>query len=277
MTTRKHQRPQATQNENIVLKAIIYSFVWVLVWGAVAIGVALGSLIIIAVIASQSDVTARDTGNILLTILLVVTVLAFLTVWLLCKGKSLFMRTSWIILLIYTCVGLFIVGQMILINNINIGPLQQSIQRETPDTTAPKEDVEDEPRQASPLPTRNSTTTRPTQTQPTYTTPRAGCLHQNDIPYSIVEKTDSSLKEGQTREILGYNGTRKVCTNEKGEVVSVETITTPINKIIYRGTFTYEQARSKAMGICNTSLPAGTPRYSTFFWNCVGRELDKIW
>lgn len=105
---------------------------------------------------------------------------------------------------------------------------------------------------------------------------KAGCNYYDDFPYQTITKPDSSLKEGASREIGGIKGWRKECTNDSGKVISNEITSEPYDKIIYYGTFTYEDALSKARMICNQKVPAGSQN-STFFGDCIERELANIW
>ncbi len=279
MATHKKQKTKQSQRLIKVLKITGYSLAWLIIWSTVAFGMALVSLMIAIPTIDQTNFTSRSASNLVLTIILVIAAVFFLAVWLLRKRKSLFMRTSWVVLLVCTCLGLLVGVPISLMGKWEPDtPLQQSVQQSPTDSTTPI-DTESQQNQ-SPNTTNTNGSGSGTQATPSQTSssnPQAGCKYYDDIPYTTEEKTDSNLKEGQTREISGHNGTRKVCTDASGSVVSSETTNTPINKIIYYGTFTYEQAQAKAKDICNASLPAGTPRNSTFYWDCVDKELKKLW
>lgn len=152
---------------------------------------------------------------------------------------------------------------------------------EESDTPQPNERENNKPastNQTNPSDTTPPKTT-PTQqaTQPSTQASKAGCKYYDDIPFKTIDKANPNLKEGQIKEGKGYKGSRLVCTDDKGRVVSEAITSEPIDKINHYGTFTYEQAQEKAKNICNTTLPAGTPRNSTFYWDCVAEELEKLW
>lgn len=121
-------------------------------------------------------------------------------------------------------------------------------------------------------------TNRPTQSQqpntrtstPAPVTDESGCDWLGDIPYETVTKEDKWLAEGYTRTKGGVNGWRKVCTDAHGNVISDTVTQEPIVKTIYYGTYTSEQALSKARSLCT-----GVPANSTFYGDCVAREMNK--
>lgn len=273
----KEQRKLATS-----LKIIGYSLTWLAIWGTTALLMVIVSLIIALQILDPHSLTARNINNLVLTIIIIIAAVFFLTVWLLRKHKSLFVRTSWIVLLVCTCMGLLVGVPMSLMGKWEPEgtPLSKPAEQEAVDSGLINTEPRGNTSPNTPSPTTNTQTPRATQNTTKEADPplsQAGCKYYNDISYETAEQPDSSLKEGQTREVGGYNGSRKVCTDNSGTVISNDITSTPVNKTIYYGTFTYEQAQAKAKNMCNTSLPAGTPRNSTFYWDCVDRELKKIW
>ena len=103
-----------------------------------------------------------------------------------------------------------------------------------------------------------------------YTSSKAGCNYYSDVPYNTVSKPDPSLREGLTKEIGGVNGSRKVCTNAQGTVVSNEVSFPPVDKTVYYGTYTYEQAMDDAQYACRAIYYD-----STQHGDCVSSELHK--
>ena len=84
------------------------------------------------------------------------------------------------------------------------------------------------------------------------------------------------MKEGVIRDKIGYNGSRRECKDSNSNIVSNEVIIEAGNITRYYGTYTYDQALRKAESICRTKIPAGIQN-STYFGDCVSRELDKVW
>lgn len=103
-----------------------------------------------------------------------------------------------------------------------------------------------------------------------YTSPKAGCNYYSDVPYNTTSKPDPSLREGLTKEVGGVNGSRKVCTNTQGTVVSSEVSFPPVDKTVYYGTYTYEQAMDDAQYACRAIYYD-----STQHGDCVSSELHK--
>lgn len=285
MTSKKKE---TTRRQRLIkaLKIACYTVAWLLIWGTAAIILAVVGLLIGIQTVDQHNFTARDANNLVLVIIVVIAVIFFGTVWLLRKREPLFMRTSRAVLLVCTCLGLLIGVPVSLAGGWepdNIAPssqvleLNQAESIDSIDTESQESHTPSESSGSRSTTSGSQTTSTPSSDTKENSTSKAGCKYYSDIPYKTIEKTDSSMKEGQTRETNGYNGSRKVCTDSNGSIVSEDTTSTPIDKIIYHGTLTYEQAQSKAKSICNTTLPAGTPRNSTFYWDCVDRELKKIW
>ena len=107
-------------------------------------------------------------------------------------------------------------------------------------------------------------------------TPQAGCNYYGDIPYKTVKANDSNLKVGQTREIGGYNGWRKECKDSAGNIVSNDQTSAPTDKIIYYGTYTYEQALADARLACSRIIPAGSQQ-STDWGDCIDSQMRQLW
>lgn len=101
---------------------------------------------------------------------------------------------------------------------------------------------------------------------------KAGCKWYDDVAYVTIDVPDNKLKEGSTNAVGGVNGTRKVCTNDTGTVISEEITFQPVNRTIYHGTYTREQALSDARLACQRTIPAGSWD-STWMGDCVS---DKV-
>lgn len=103
------------------------------------------------------------------------------------------------------------------------------------------------------------------------------CSVYNDVrPTNVIEQPDPNMKEGVIRDKIGYNGSRRECKDSNSNIVSNEVIIEAGNITRYYGTYTYDQALRKAESICRTKIPAGIQN-STYFGDCVSRELDKVW
>lgn len=59
---------------------------------------------------------------------------------------------------------------------------------------------------------------------------------------------------GYTRTLAGLNGTRKVCTDSQGNIISNEVTTEPYNETVYIGTYTTEQALKDSVRSCQLRL-----------------------
>lgn len=117
----------------------------------------------------------------------------------------------------------------------------------------------------------------PPQQQPSGATSQIYCFVHNDVrPTNIIEQPDSNMKEGTTRDEGGYNGSRRECKDASNNIISDEVIIEAGSIIRYYGTYTYDQASSKAQSICREKIPSGLGN-STFFGDCVNREMNKIW
>lgn len=85
-----------------------------------------------------------------------------------------------------------------------------------------------------------------------------------EIPYQTIEYTDSKLPEGVTRVEGGRVGSKKECSYKSGVMEGVITertiLTHPVTKVIYTGTYTYEQGLSDARYACRHTQDGSTDR-----------------
>lgn len=117
----------------------------------------------------------------------------------------------------------------------------------------------------------NKSTPKSITRQPPAASPsKSGCNWYSDVPFNTVNKPDSNMHEGQTRSIGGVNGSRKVCTNSQGTVISDDISYPPVDRIVYYGTYTYEQALNDANYACRGVLPD-----SSYHGDCVSSEMRK--
>lgn len=89
------------------IKIILYSFVWLIAWGAIAFGMAVALIMsVVFSIASDGVITPQQANSSVLVVILIIGALFLGIVWLMRKAKSLFYRTSRYVLLVCTVIGL---------------------------------------------------------------------------------------------------------------------------------------------------------------------------
>jgi len=150
--------------------------------------------------------------------------------------------------------------------------------------TGEADEVQNSPETAGGTEGDSSDTTQPSDnnSQPTQSAPRqasaaptpskAGCNWYSDVPYNTVNTPDSSMHEGQTKTVGGVNGSRKVCTDAKGNVISNEVTYPAVDMVVYYGTYTRDQALSDSRAACRSK---GLYEGSTDFSDCVSSEMRK--
>lgn len=108
--TTPHKEISSEQHRAIkMLKVILYSIVWLIAWSVLALGMAVALIMVVVYsIAADGVMTARDANNAVLAVILIVGVIFLGVVWLLRKRKSLFIRTSRMVLLVCTIIGLLV-------------------------------------------------------------------------------------------------------------------------------------------------------------------------
>ena len=100
---------------------------------------------------------------------------------------------------------------------------------------------------------------------------KAGCTYIA-IPYQTISREDKNLNEGLTKTVGGADGSRKVCTDSNGSIVSDEITFSAVNKIVYYGSYTRDQALSDAQATCRRIIPINSWQ-STDMGSCVENKM----
>ncbi len=99
---------------------------------------------------------------------------------------------------------------------------------------------------------------------------KAGCNYYSDVAYNTASKPDSSLNVGKTKTVGGVNGSRKVCTDTQGNIVSNEVTYPAVDKTVYYGTYTSDDAMNDAQYACRAIYYD-----SSYHGDCVSSEMNK--
>lgn len=272
------EHPATNQRNASIGKVILYTLIWILLWIIVAsILLILISVLTFNVLFSSQISNLKDISNRLFVIVLLLAFSLSTVVFLLWKRKSLFWRTARNTLLVCTLCGLLVGIPLSSVSEW--GAFTDKLQ---------SEDIQQPPTtKAAPIPLKekpssNKETTRTSQSsekqnqRSSSTASQTGCDYFNDVPYRTVTKTDSNMKSGETRTIGGYNGWRTVCKDRNGKIISDKQTSSPTDKIIYQGTYTYEEALADARAACLRIIPPGSQQ-STDWGDCVSSQLQNLW
>lgn len=298
-----------------VVKIILYSFVWLIAWGAIAFGMAVVlTLFMVFSIAQDGVITPQQANNSVLVVILIIGALFLGTVWLMRKAKSLFYRTSRYVLLICTIIGLLAGVPMSLLGvwqpDVDSSSLATSVdkkepelkryqymlctdgsyrgytdeQMKDPDTglTSESEDYCKKNGQGKILRLTNSleeakANGKKATARQQYAPPQNDDCHAEDIPYKSVRKPSSTMYVGEEYVVSGDEGAKYVCKDRSGQVTSSKVWYSPDDEITYYGTKPPRQEAASRPNVDLNALCAHTPANSTFRGDCMERYRKQYY